>query len=75
MWENDLIKPPILQTSPAKPSVLDDRTRVIQAGEPVQVQAVLTELAFEAFNKRVLGRLFMLDGMQLRKLPRQADSS
>lgn len=35
-----------------------------QAGEPVQVQAVVTELAVEALDKGVLGRLAGLDKMQ-----------
>ena len=47
------------------PPVLDRRARVFDACEPVQVQAVGSELAVEALDEGVLGRLARLDEVQL----------
>lgn len=43
---------------------LDRRACVPKAGEPVQVQAVLAELAVEALDERILRRLTWLDEVQ-----------
>lgn len=44
--------------------VLDGRTSVVETGEPVQVQAVVPELAIEALDKGVLRRFSRLDEVQ-----------
>ena len=44
---------------------IDCWTGILKAGEPVQVQAVLPELAVETFHKGILGRLARLNEMQL----------
>lgn len=45
--------------------LLDCCSCVIDAGEPVQIQAVLLELTVEAFDKGVLGQLSRLNEVQI----------
>ena len=45
--------------------IANDRLGVRHTREPVQVQAILPELAVENFHERVLRRLSRLDEMQL----------
>ena len=48
--------------------MLDRRLSILEAGKPVQIEAVLSELAVEALDKRVLSRLSWLDEVQLHPL-------
>ena len=47
------------------PPALDDPPSIVQAGEPMQVQALVPELAVEAFDESVLSRLARLNEVQL----------
>lgn len=47
------------------PPVVDGGALVVQAGEPVQIKAILAKLAVEALNERILGRLPWPDEVQL----------
>ena len=51
----------VLMLSP----VFDDRPRVVEIQEPVQVQAVPPEFAVEAFDEGILCQLAGLDEVQL----------
>ena len=44
---------------------LDDLACIIEAGEPVQIKAVLAELAMEAFDERILSWFARLNEVQL----------
>ena len=44
---------------------LDDLACIIEAGEPVQIQAVLAELAIEAVDERILSRFARLHEVPL----------
>ena len=44
---------------------VDDCSRIVNAGEPIEIEAVLTELAVEALDEGVLGRLAGLNEVQL----------
>ncbi len=46
------------------PPALDRRSSILQAGEPIEVQAVLSELPVETLYECVLSRLARLDEMQ-----------
>ena len=45
--------------------MLDRRSSIFQAREPVQIQAVLSELPIEALNESVLSGFAWLDELQL----------
>ena len=47
------------------PPVFDDLARFCDTGEPVLVQAFLSETPIETFDVRVLGRLAGIDEVQL----------
>ena len=44
---------------------LNFAARILETGEPVQVQTVLSEFAVEALNERVVGWFAGLDEVQL----------
>lgn len=47
------------------PPLIDGRSGILEIGEPVQVEAVFSELAIEALDEGVLRRLSGLDEVQL----------
>lgn len=47
------------------PPVFEGQARILQAGELMEIQAVLPELAIEAFHEGVLGGFARLDKMEL----------
>ena len=47
------------------PPTINDGSGVLQTGEPVQIQAVVPELAVEALDKGVLRRLTRLNEVKL----------
>ena len=44
---------------------IDSFARIVQAGEPVEIQTIVSEFAVEALDERVLRRLARLDEIQL----------